>query len=109
MEQNELIFKEDKQADGYWYRYFVDADGKKQGLMEVFFPNIDTGEITDIKHCEISWKDDKYNGMVLANDREGKNFLETYFQEHALHGQSVLSNDKGDKKEIVFIGGKRIS
>jgi len=103
-----LIYKEEKQSDGYWYKYWVDQQGRKQGEMRVYFPD-DDGNITDKLHMILNWMNDKYFGLCHGFDRNNNAFLRTNFDENGkLDGLTELINDKDDVKKIWFKNGNRV-
>jgi hypothetical protein len=105
----ELTLREEKWEDGFHYVYHVDSQGRKQGEVVVYFPDEKTGERTEKVHARVNFKDDMYHGEVRGFDSNDLNFLETYFDEAKLNGLTVLQNDKGVKKELIFIAGNRVS
>jgi antitoxin component YwqK of YwqJK toxin-antitoxin module len=102
-----LKFIEAKCDDNYYYDYYEDSQGRKQGEMRIYFSD-ENGDKSDKLHAIVNFKNDKYVGEVRGYDSNGLNFLECFFNENSkLHDKCILRNDKGVEKIMTFDNGER--
>jgi antitoxin component YwqK of YwqJK toxin-antitoxin module len=103
-----LTYKEEKQDDGFWYKYYVDANGLKQGEMKIYFAD-DNGDITDKIQATINYKDDIYYGIVESFDKNGHCFFRTNFTNGSVDGLATIGDDDHNTKTLIFKDGDRIN
>jgi len=105
-----LIYKEEKLgSDGvwYWYKYYVDSRGRKQGEMRVYFPDENYNN-SNILHAIINFKNNEHHGNTKIFEENGDCLCDGNYINGKSDGLFKVKLNTGEIKDYWFKDGKPV-